>query len=333
MEISKWYSAIDMHSGGVPVRIVTGGLPQVPEASQNERAEYFAAHFDQVRQLLMAEPRGHHGMTGVIVTTPVRKDSHFGLLFMNNEGFAPISASGIVAMVTAWLESGQINQEEAVRGIRIDCESGLITAYADCEGNELKSVTVEGVPSFVIAKNLTVMVNGIAFTVDVAYSGAFYVVVDAKTFGGITTSLSEMQYWGSSIRLAVETVVHAVHPNKVFIHGIHGVFMYESVIEDSLERHFRAVTILADDQCDRSPGGTGTCAHVMVMFERGELMPNEKVIYSGIAGAKATCTLITSGSDQQISITPRYKADAYLLGWMNFVLDPSDPFSKGFLLR
>ncbi|TYP78906.1 proline racemase family protein [Paenibacillus methanolicus] len=333
MEISKWYSTIDMHSGGEPIRIITGGLPQMRGAVQRERAADFMGHHDAVRRLLMAEPRGHLGMTGAIVTPPASDDAHFGLLFMNNEGLAPISGHSLVAVVTAWLETGQIAREEAVSGIRIDCEAGRVTAYADYDGTEARSVTIEGIPSFVLAADVPVVVERRACTIDVAYSGAFYAVVDAAPFGGITTSISEMQAWGSAIRQAVEAAVDVVHPDDESIKGLHGVFMYESAASGSTEHAYRGMTIFADAQCDRSPGGTGACAHLAVLIARGELMLGEEVTYEGITGAKARCSSFAKENDHRSSIVPRYTADAHLLGWMNFVLDPSDPLPQGFILR
>lgn len=334
MEVSRWFSTIDMHSGGEPVRIVTGGLPQMAGAAQQERAAYFKSNHNAVRKLLMAEPRGHHGMTGAIVTPPASNDAHLGLLFMNNEGLAPISGHSLVAVVTAWLETGQLGQEEAAGGIRIDCESGTVTAYAEYENAEVKWVTIEGVPSFVIASNVPVFMNGVECSVDVAYSGAFYAVVDAKALGGITTSVSEMQMWGSAIRIAVEACLEVVHPDDETITGIHGVLLYESLqADDCSQRRFRTVTIFADEQCDRSPGGAGAWAHMAAFVQRREIGLGEEVIYEGIAGAQAKCTSLVYPNDHRNAVIPRYTAEAYLLGWMNFVLDPSDPLSEGFLLR
>lgn len=52
-------SAVDSHSEGMPTRVVTGGVVTIPGASVAERRAYFMEHMDNLRTLLMFEPRGH----------------------------------------------------------------------------------------------------------------------------------------------------------------------------------------------------------------------------------------------------------------------------------
>ncbi|WP_169088612.1 proline racemase family protein [Paenibacillus sp. PL91] len=337
MEINKWFAAIDTHSGGEPLRVITGGLPQMEGATQQARADYFIRNFDSVRRVLMAEPRGHHGMTGAIVTTPASEDAHFGLLFMNNEGLAPVSGHGVIAAVTAWIETGQLLPDEADQGIRIDCPAGRITAYTDCEGSEVKSVSFDNVPSFVYELDVPISLQGLEFTVDVAFSGAFYAIVDAKALGGIKlteSALPDLQAWGGEIRRAVESQLTVVHPKLADITGIHGVVICDA---DDVHQHgsdYRNVTVFAGEQFDRSPGGAGACAHMAVLMRRGELRLGKEVVYEGIAGSQAigrTMEELTFGSYK--AILPRLTGNAYILGLMNFVVDPSDPLSDGFVLR
>src|SRR5262249_31855496 len=64
-------TTIDAHAAGEPLRIVTGGLPELPGATILERRRYMQKHLDHVRRALMWEPRGHYNMYGCIVTPPV----------------------------------------------------------------------------------------------------------------------------------------------------------------------------------------------------------------------------------------------------------------------
>ncbi|MCD9021139.1 proline racemase family protein [Cohnella silvisoli] len=337
MEFNKWFSAIDTHSGGEPLRIVTGGLPQMEGATQQARAASFSRSFDSVRRVLMAEPRGHHGMTGAIVTPPASEDAHFGLLFMNNEGLAPISGHGVIAAVTAWIETGQLQLDYAAQAIRIDCPAGRITAYADCDRSEVKSVSFDNVPSFVYALDVPVSLHGLEFTVDVAFSGAFYAIVDAKALGGIKlteSALPDLQAWGGAIKRAVESQLAVVHPELADIAGIHGTVICDVDDVSQPSSDYRNVTVFAGEQFDRSPGGAGACAHMAVLKRRGELRLGEEIVYEGIAGSQAQCKVmaeLTYGSYK--AIVPRLTGNAFILGLMNFVVDPSDPLSDGFVLR
>jgi proline racemase len=46
----------------MPTRVVTGGVGVIPGATMAERRLHFMAHMDELRLLLMREPRGHGAM-------------------------------------------------------------------------------------------------------------------------------------------------------------------------------------------------------------------------------------------------------------------------------
>lgn len=68
MKVSKVYTTIDAHVAGEPLRIITGGVPEIKGETQLERRAYCMEHLDHLREVLMYEPRGHHGMYGCIIT-------------------------------------------------------------------------------------------------------------------------------------------------------------------------------------------------------------------------------------------------------------------------
>src|SRR5213083_665404 len=81
-------TTIDAHAAGEPLRIVTGGLPELPGATMLERRRYMQEHFDHVRRAIMWEPRGHFNMYGCILTPPISPEAQLGVLFMHNEGYS-----------------------------------------------------------------------------------------------------------------------------------------------------------------------------------------------------------------------------------------------------
>lgn len=333
MEISRWYAAIDAHSGGEPLRLITGGLPPIAGASQQAKSDCFRRHHDAARRLLLAEPRGHYGMTGAIVTAPEEEESRFGLLFLNHEGLAAISGHGILAAVAAWLATGQLDPAEAERGVRIDCPAGTVTAYAQCEGREVRSVSFRSVPSFVYAEQLIVEVQGREVPVDIVYSGEWYAVADSAAIGGMR-SLAELRAWGGLIREAAQAQLEATGPQREAISGIHGVFLYQQDDAAADAPAYRSCAVFAGGQLDRSPGGAGACAHRTLLHHRGVLGPGQRVTYRGISGSHADCRIAeeTSAGGFKAAV-PQLTGTAYVLGFMHFVLDPSDPLADGFVLR
>ena len=83
---ADWTSitAIDMHTGGEPLRVITDGLPPIEGNTVLEKRRYFREHYDYLRTGLMFEPRGHADMYGAVISAS--KDAEFDVFFLHNEG-------------------------------------------------------------------------------------------------------------------------------------------------------------------------------------------------------------------------------------------------------
>ena len=68
-------SVVDMHTGGEPLRIFTGGLPPLPGKTVLEKRAHFRKHFDHLRTGTMWEPRGHADMYGAVLTRSADDDA------------------------------------------------------------------------------------------------------------------------------------------------------------------------------------------------------------------------------------------------------------------
>ncbi|MFD1175894.1 proline racemase family protein [Paenibacillus puldeungensis] len=336
MEMIKWFAAIDTHSCGEPLRIITGGLPQMEGSSQQAKAAFFKQHFDAVRRQLLAEPRGHHAMTGAIVTAPVTSEARFGLLFLHQEGCASISGHGIFAAVTAWIATGQLDASDAAEGVLIDCPAGTVKAYANCEGDEIRSVSFRSVPSFVFAEPLTAAVDGIEVSIDVAYSGEFYALVDASELGVREGEypLHKLREWSRLIREEIRRQLDVKHPQHDWISGTYGVFFYQKDNREPNGLVFRSTAVFAGEQLDRSPGGAGACAHLALLYSRGRLSQGQQVIYEGITGTRVAGKIAEETEAYGYkAVIPQLTGSAYVLGFMNFIVDPTDPLAEGFILN
>lgn len=64
------YSVIDAHSAGAPARVVVGGVAPAPGSSVSEKRSWLMEHHDEIRKLLMYEPRGSSEMCGSILMQP-----------------------------------------------------------------------------------------------------------------------------------------------------------------------------------------------------------------------------------------------------------------------
>ena len=61
MGFKRVFNAVDLHCG-IPGRVITGGVPTIPGNSVFEQMEYLRDKDDQLRLLLLREPRGYPPM-------------------------------------------------------------------------------------------------------------------------------------------------------------------------------------------------------------------------------------------------------------------------------
>jgi proline racemase/trans-L-3-hydroxyproline dehydratase len=78
----------DYHTGGEPFRIVTSGAPTLVGTTVLERRDWAMAHADEVRRLLVNEPRGHADMYGCHVVPPDDDGAAFGAVFFHKDGYS-----------------------------------------------------------------------------------------------------------------------------------------------------------------------------------------------------------------------------------------------------
>lgn len=180
MKFNKLFTTIDIHVAGEPLRIITGGLPEIKGETQLERRAYCMENLDHVREVLMYEPRGHDGMYGCIITPPASPNADLGVLFMHNEGWSTMCGHGVIAVVTMAIETGMIEINDENPKFIIDCPCGPVIAYAKCNGDEVESVSFENVPSFVYRKDIPVKIDGYEFSVDISYGGAFMLLLTVR---------------------------------------------------------------------------------------------------------------------------------------------------------
>src|SRR5699024_8795689 len=74
--------AVDSHTEGMPTRVITGGVGALPGATMDERRQWFLANRDDLRTMLMYEPRGHASMSGAILQPATRDDADYGVLYI-----------------------------------------------------------------------------------------------------------------------------------------------------------------------------------------------------------------------------------------------------------
>jgi trans-L-3-hydroxyproline dehydratase len=339
---SHWrrITTIDAHTAGEPLRIITGGLPHIPGDTILEKRRYAQTHLEELRRLLMWEPRGHADMYGCIVTEPVTPDGTLGVLFLHNEGFSTMCGHGIIGLAKVGLDTGLIElsqsaQQENPVTIRMDTPAGRVTAYAWRENGRVTEVSFRNVPSFVYVLDETVDVPGIgSVRYHVAFGGAFYAFCRADELGvGLTDDdFRQLIDVGMRVKHAVMDNLSIEHPFEPDLSFLYGTIIVGEAHDAG--HHSRNVCIFADGEVDRCPTGTGVSARAAIHYAREELDVNQPFVVESILGTCFTGEVLeTTRFGPYQAVVPQVTGTAHIVGRNELFIDPADPLQHGFILR
>jgi proline racemase len=326
---------IEAHAAGEPLRVVVGGFPNIPGNTILERRRYLKNNLDFLRTALVWEPRGHADMYGAIITDPVQAGSDVGVIFLHNEGYSTMCGHGIIGLVTVLLETGMVDKAGDEPTLKLDTPAGLVTATAHREGNKVKEVSFENVPSFVYLSQQTVDVPGLGkIHFDIAFGGAFYAFVEAEEIqvGLDGDDFRQLIDLGIRIKKAVMESTPIKHPFEDDLSFLYGTIFVGK--PHAPGHHSRNVCIFADGEVDRSPTGTGVSARAAIHHLKNELSVNEPFTVESIIGTCFTGKVLrTLKYGDYEAVVPEVTGSASIVGMSEWLLDPQDPLKNGFILR
>ncbi|MEQ9103347.1 MAG: 4-hydroxyproline epimerase [Rhodothermales bacterium] len=325
------FTCIDAHTCGNPVRVITTGGPVLEGASMAARREHFMAEFDWIRQGLMFEPRGHDMMSGSILYEPTREDCDVGILFIETSGCLPMCGHGTIGTVTV------IIQEDLVRPaepgvLRLETPAGRVDAYYILEGDRVASVRLVNIPSFLYKAGLTVECPDLGeLTVDVAYGGNFYAIVDSQpNFRDMADyTAGDFIRWSPVVRHRLNAAHTFVHPLDERIHGMtHMLWTGAPTVRDATARN---AVFYGDKAIDRSPCGTGTSSRMAQWAAQGKLGEGDLFVHESIIGSLFTGRVerLTRVGDFD-AIVPSIAGWARVTGYNQILIDDDDPYAHGF---
>lgn len=332
MKSVKQLSVIDVHTDGSPVRVVIGGVGPVPGATIAQKRDFLRSNRDDLRTLLMYEPRGHAGMSGSIVMDPCDSRADIGIVFIEVSGWLPMCGHGTIGTVTALIESGILASTEPVTNLVVEVPAGLVRVHAEVSQGSVTSVTIANVASYLAFPDVELDVPGWGqLTLDVAYGGNFYPMVDAGDLGItlVPAQVDRILSATRAIRSSLAEVLDPVHPESPWIRGIEHVMLVEPVT--GRPKTGRNTVLYGENGIARDPCGTGTCARMAQLFARGQLALGESFIHQGLIGTAYRGRLeSTTRVGEFDAVLPTVTGSAYITGTANYLLDPADPFPRGF---
>jgi len=330
MNLSRIITTIDTHTAGEPTRIVTGGIPYIPGATMQGKKQWMRENEDDLRKMLIWEPRGHRDMFGAILTAPVSPDAHIGIIYMDSEGYLDMCVHGSIGSITAMIETGIIRFEKKssqVQNIILDTPAGKVESFVSLKNGRVESVTIRNVPSFFYDQiNIEVPDFGIV-PVSVSYAGNYFGIVDCQYFNLSIEqkNIEKFIHYGLAIRESVNRALEIRHPGTGELGKVNLVEFFEETAPP------RNVVIFGSGQADRSPCGTGTGAKMAWLHSQKKLGIGELYPYRSIIGTEFVGEILaeTTVGDRR-AIIPTVTGRAYITGLQKFVFDEEDPFKYGF---
>jgi len=333
VKAARYFSAVDSHTEGMPTRVITGGVAQLPGDTMLERKLRFEEERDDLRRLLMQEPRGHGAMSGAILQPPTRADADWGVLYIEISGCLPMCGHGTIGVATVLVETGMVEVSEPETVIALDTPAGLVEARVHVEDGRATAVSLLNVPSFLHESDAVVEVPGLGqVTYDMAFGGNFYALVDAAGVG-LRPEPEQAQALidrGLAIMGAINASNPPVHPEDDRIQGCRHVVFHEPGRDGA---DARAATSIHPGWLDRSPCGTGTSARLAQLHALGELKLGEEFVNESVIGTRFSARIVEETTVAgRPAIIPEITGRAWITGIGQYLLDPTDPFPAGFRL-
>ncbi len=333
MRAARYFAAVDSHTEGMPTRVITGGVGPIPGSSMLERKLHFEAELDELRLLLMREPRGHGAMSGAILQPPTHDGADWGVLFIEVSGCLAMCGHGTIGVATVLVETGMVAVTEPETVVRLDTPAGLVEARVAVDGGRARSVTLRNVPSFLHARDAAVDVPGLgSVRYDMAFGGNFYALFAAAD-AGVEVDPAQSQLLidrGRQIIAAIDATDRPAHPEDARIAGCRHV-VFHAPGRDGADA--RAATSIHPGWLDRSPCGTGTSARLAQLHARGELAVGDSFVNESVIGTRFTGRIAAETTvGGRPAIVPEITGRAWITGMGQYLLDASDPFPSGFSL-
>jgi len=332
MRSQKLIQIVGCHAEGEVGDVITGGVAPPPGDTLWQQARWI--HQDgALRDFVLNEPRGGVFRHVNLLVPPKDPRAQMGFIIMEPAHTPPMSGSNSICVSTVLLETGLVPMVEPVTHLVLEAPGGVIHVRADCADGRVQRVHVQNLPSFAGQLDATLEVEGLGtLSVDTAFGGDSFVVVDAPALGFSLTpdEAGDLATLGVRLTKAATEQLGFTHPTNPDWRHI-SFCLFAGALSDTLET--RHAVAIEPGKIDRSPTGTAVSARLALLHARGQIAPGAVLTARSLIGGQFQGRIVDTGMIGDIAtITPEISGRAWLTGTKQLMLDPSDPWPRGYRL-
>jgi proline racemase len=335
MRTGKIIRVVTCHAEGEVGDVIVGGVAPPPGDTIWEQSRFIASD-ETLRNFVLNEPRGGVFRHVNLLVPPKNPRAQIGWIIMEPADTPPMSGSNSICVATVLLDTGIIAMQEPETKMILEPPAGLIEVTATCRNGKAERISVKNVPSFADKLDAALEVEGLGtLTVDTAYGGDSFVIVDAHALGFVVAphEARELAELGMKITKAANDQLGFTHPeNTGWDHISFCQFAAPVVTENGVFAGASAVAV-RPGKIDRSPTGTGCSARMAVLHAKGRMKAGDRFIGRSIIGSEFDCRIDTETVvGGRPGIVPIISGSAWITGVQQLMLDPADPYPQGYRL-
>ncbi|NVO24686.1 trans-3-hydroxy-L-proline dehydratase [Donghicola mangrovi] len=335
MRSIKTIHVISAHAEGEVGDVIVGGVLPPPGDTIWEQSRWIAR--DQtLRNFVLNEPRGGVFRHVNLLVPPKHPEAQAAWIIMEPEDTPPMSGSNSICVATVLLDGGLIPMTEPETHLVLEAPGGLVRVRAECRDGKAERIFVRNVPSFAAQLDVPLTVDGIGtLTVDTAYGGDSFVIVDAEKLGFKLTEdeAHSIAKLGVQITNAANAQLGFHHPDNPDWRHISFCLFAGPLTEGPDGLQTSAAVAIQPGKVDRSPTGTALSARMAVLHARGVMKTGDRLTARSVIGSTFSGRIV--GETQvggRPAIEPEISGRGWITGIHQHMLDPSDPWPSGYRL-
>jgi proline racemase len=335
MRSSKTIHVISAHAEGEVGDVIVGGVLPPPGDTLWAQSRWIAR--DQtLRNFVLNEPRGGVFRHVNLLVPPKDSRADAAFIIMEPEDTPPMSGSNSICVATVLLDGGLFPMVEPETTMVLEAPGGLVHVRAECKDGKAERIFVQNLPSFAAELGVKLEVEGLGtLTVDTAYGGDSFVIVDAAALG-LNLVADEAHFiakMGVKITNAANDQLRFHHPeNPDWTHFSFCLFA-GPVVREGHELRAGSAVAIQPGKVDRSPTGTALSARMAVLHAKGEMGPEDRLTIVSVIGSTFVGRILGETTvGNHAAVIPEVSGRGWITGIHQHMLDPSDPWPEGYRL-